>query len=105
MSRVVLVTARWGESHGESGVVVRLLAGALSVRAQVEVVSLRISGASLAPGAPVRTRRDSVFVVHEAAASRAGRAQAGLLRAALALSRGGRLPEISGPRLVELYGG
>lgn len=105
MSRVVLVTARWGESHGESDVVVRLLAGALSVRAQVEVVSLRVSGASPARGAPVRARRDSVFVVHEAAASRAGRTQAGLLRAALALSGGGRLPEISGPRLVELYGG
>jgi glycosyl transferase family 1 len=85
--------------------VVRLVAGALSARARVEVVSLCTSGAPNGADEAVRTRRDSVFVVHEVAASRAGKVHAGLLRAALARGGGGRLPKISGPRLVELEGG
>jgi len=104
VSRVVLVTARWGESHGESGAVARLLAGALSTRAQLEVISLRTS-ASRSPGARIRTLHDSVFVVHEVAASPSERARAGLVRAALAQGGGGRISEIVGPRLVELGGG
>jgi hypothetical protein len=105
VKRVVLVTARWGESHGESGAVIRLIAGALSARAQVEVVSLRASGDSPTSSAPGSTRRDSVFVVHELAAQMAEREHAGLLRAALAVRDESHLPEISGPRLAELYGG
>ena len=50
-------------------------------------------------------RRDGVFVVHELAATPAQNGHAGLLRAALAVGGGDRLPEIAGPRLVELYGG
>ncbi len=103
MRRVVLVTARWGESHGESGAVVRLLAGALSARARVEVVSLLKAG--LARDAPAGTRHDGVFVVHELGATPAQNGRAGLLRAALAAGGGDRLPDVAGPRLVELYGG
>jgi hypothetical protein len=116
VSRVVLVTARWGDSHGESGAVVRLLAGALSAQSEVEVVSLlasgelaasepTASGRPVASGRPAPTRRDGVFTVHEMSASRAEPAHAGLLRGALALGGGGRLPEITGPRLLELAGG
>ncbi len=101
---VVLVTARWGESHGESGAVIRLMAGALSTRARVEVVALRTDGASQT-GVPVRTHRDSVFLVHEVAATRAARTRAELVRAALARTPGDRYPEIAGRRLVELGGG
>jgi hypothetical protein len=104
VSRIVLVTARWGEPYDESGVVVRLLAGALSLHAEVEVVSLGNSSGTAANSAGLHPRRDSVFVVNEVTAGRAGRAQAGLVRAALARSGGDRLPEISGPTLVELYG-
>ncbi len=108
MRRVVLVTARWGDSHGETGAVVRLVAGALSTRARVEVVSLRSSNdprdsSSATP--PASTRQDSVFSLHELAATQAERGRAGILRAALAVGNPSRLPEISGPRLAELYGG
>jgi len=105
VKRVVLVTARWGESYGESGAVIRLIAGSLSARAQVEVVSLRTSSVSSAANRPTSARRDSVFVVHELAATKARREHAGLLRAALAVRDESRLPEISGPRLAELQGG
>ncbi|MGA3215275.1 MAG: glycosyltransferase [Acidimicrobiales bacterium] len=103
MRRIVLVTARWGDSHGESGVVLRLLAGALSGQAEVEVVSLVTSEPCPPHAEAVRTRRDSVFVVHEVPVKEPHRAHAGLLRAALAFGGGGRLPEISGPSLVELH--
>ena len=105
MTRVVIVTARWGDSYGESGAVIRLIAGALSARAQVEVVSLRTSTVSPKRDASSSDRRDSVFVVHELDATTAGREHAGVLRAALAVGDQSRLPEISGPRLAELYGG
>jgi hypothetical protein len=103
VSKVVLVTARWGATHGETGAVVRLVAGALSLRADLEVVSL-CSSSAVTESARARTRRDSVFVVHEIDAPRAEPAHAGLIRAALSLERGDRLPEISGRRLVELAG-
>ena len=108
MRRVVLVTARWGDSQSEAGAVVRLVAGALSTRARVEVVSLRSSDDSRDSSRatpPVSTRRDSVFFLHELAATRAEREHSGVLRAALALKSPRRLPGISGPRLAELYGG
>jgi glycosyltransferase involved in cell wall biosynthesis len=70
VSRVVLVTSLWGDSHGEGGTVVRLVAGALAVRAQVEVVAL-VAGAGPGPGTSPRTHRDSVFVVHEVPHERA----------------------------------
>ena len=105
MSRVVLVTARWGAEHGESGDVVRLLAGALAVRTEVEVVSLGTSGLSLATDAQVSTRRESVFTVHEVAGTTAESSQEGLLRIALAATDATRVPEIAGRRLVELQGG
>ncbi len=108
MRRVVLVTARWGDSQSEAGAVVRLVAGALSTCARVEVVSLRSSDDSRDSSRatpPASTRRDSVFFLHELAATRAEREHAGVLRAALALKSPSRLPGISGPRLAELYGG
>ncbi len=105
MRRIVVVTARWGSSHGESGAVVRLLAGALSARARVEVVSLGTCGTAARGPGGVQTRRDSVFVLHEVVASRADRLHAGLVRAALALGGRRQLPEIAGARLAELGGG
>jgi hypothetical protein len=104
VTRAVVVTARWGPGHGESGLIVRLLAGALSLHAHVEVVSL-CTGTEMPLGASVRTRRDSVFAVHEIPAARAEPQRAGLLRAALAQGHGDRLPEVAGGRLVELGGG
>jgi hypothetical protein len=46
-----------------------------------------------------------VFVVHELPATGAERERAGLLRAALTRTVGGRYPDIVGPRLLELGGG
>lgn len=112
MKRAVLVTARWGEVHGERGAVLRLLAGALAARAQVRVVSLLTSG----DGRPSPTAtgeegpagtvvgRDGVFELHELKASPAAGTRAGLLRAGMAIG-GSRLPSVSGRHLVELAGG
>jgi hypothetical protein len=105
VSRVVLVTARWGAEHGESGDVVRLLAGALSVRTEVEVVSLGTCGFKQSTDAELSTRRDSVFTVHEIAGAPAQTSQENLLRIAFATADASRVPEIAGPRLVELQGG
>ena len=98
MSRVVLVTARWGESDGESGAVLRLWREPSRRELEVEVVALGHDGA----GPPRRRKRtlDSVFVVHEVTASKADRVHTGLLRAALARTPGGGFPDIAGPRLA-----
>jgi glycosyltransferase involved in cell wall biosynthesis len=85
--------------------VVRLLAGALATRADVEVVALDRHTLSGPTGTPARTHADSVFLVHEMAASKADPAHTGLLRAALARTPGRGIPAIAGPRLVELGGG
>jgi hypothetical protein len=105
VSRVVLVTAQWGESQGEPAAVLRLVAGALSTRAEVEVVALGTAGGSRTTAGPVRTRLDSVFVVHDVPATRADPALAAVVRAALERSGSGRFPDIAGPRLAELAGG
>ena len=85
-SRVVLVTARWGAGHGESG------AHRPPSRWRALVARARRGRVALqpAPRCPLvrrsRTRRDSVFTVHEIPAARAeprtcrlaaGRARAG----------------------------
>jgi hypothetical protein len=105
VSRIVLVTARWGASHGEAGAIARLLAGAVSQRCEVGVVSLCTPGPSRVPGPATKTRRDGVFLVHEIAAAAAMPVRAGLARAALSLGGEDRLPEVAGARLVELMGG
>jgi hypothetical protein len=84
---------------------VRLLAGALSARSQVEVVSLGTAETSLEGREALQTRKDSVFVVHELGASRGDRLHMGLVRAALACGGAHELPEIAGARLAELGGG
>lgn len=112
MRRVVLVTALWGDAHGERGTVVRLLAGALAARAEVRVVSLLVDGG---PGSvrPERAdgigevgvaRRDGIFEVYELEASRSAGTRLGLLRIAMGFGDPG-LPAVSGERLVELGGG
>lgn len=103
MSRVVVVTARWGPSHGETGVVVRLLAGALTLGTRVDVVSLCAAGPSTGAAAPVRN--DSVFIVHEVTSSAPERSRAGLVRAAFGHGGEEHIPAIAGRRLVELGGG
>jgi len=75
------------------------------MRATVEVVSLHTDGSRGLPGAPVRRHLDSIFVVHEVAATRADTVHAALARAALARTAGDRFPDVVGPRLVELGGG
>jgi len=105
VSRVVIVTTRWGDPNSESGVVLRLLAGALSSRCQVEVVWLRTEPDQAIAHGPIRTISDSVFRVHEVPAGHCEPEHAALLRTALARAGGPRLPAIAGKRLLELGGG
>lgn len=105
MKPVVLVTARWGDAQGEPAAVLRLLAGALSTRAPVEVFVLQTAGEKTSGAGVLRTRRDSVFDVHEVPAAPADPVQAGIVRTALGRSDSERLPDAAGSRLVELAGG
>lgn len=103
MSRVVIVTTRWDEPHSESADVLRLLAGALTGSAKVDVVALGTRGGVQSGAA--RTRRDSVFDVHHLPGTRADPVRAALVRAALVRGPAQDLPEIAGPRLAGLGGG
>jgi hypothetical protein len=88
LRRVIVVTTHWGEEASEPVTITRLLAGALARSARVEVIHLRASSTS------PRTRRDSVFVVHELPLRGARPLQASLLRVALSGGRRDRaVPE------------
>jgi|GEM_PF-672163 hypothetical protein len=86
--RVVVITTHWGENPDEETAATRLLAGALALRADVDIVHL------VAPPCEVTTTNESVFSVHSAPIYGARRLHGELLRVALSPHGGAeRVPE------------
>jgi hypothetical protein len=85
--------------------VLRLLAGALSTRAHLEIFVLQTAVEQTSGAGVLKTQRDSVFSVHEVPAAPADPVLAGIVRTALGRSGSGRLPDVAGSRLIELAGG
>lgn len=99
---VALLTARWGEGNDEAVATTRLLAGALSRSAGVEVVHL-LSGDQASTTA-VRTEADSIFKVHRAPVAGARPLLAGVVHAALGQAGALRPPTAAQPLLRHLAG-